>query len=64
MRIEMDVQEEFVELLANELDKELHEWAYMLKRGYTCRVETWIERGFSPFPNQDRRWRITWTKEN
>lgn len=59
----MDVEQEFVELLAKEMDEELKEWAYMISRGYTCHVETWIEKGSSPFPNQDRHWKTTWTKE-
>ena len=59
----MDVQEEFVQLLAEEVDIELKELVFMLKMGYVPKTESWIIRGSSPFPNQDRHWKTTWTKE-
>jgi len=49
--------------LAHEIMNEIDFVVSMVKRGYELKVETWIEHGSSPFPNQDRRWKTNWKKE-
>ena len=59
----MDVEQELANRLAYEIMNEIDFVVSMTKRGYELKIETWIERGSSPFPNQDRKWKETWIKE-
>jgi hypothetical protein len=49
--------------LAHGIMNEIDFVVSMVKRGYELKVETWIEHGSSPFPNQDRKWKTNWIKE-
>ena len=59
----MDVEQELADGLACGIMNEIDFVVSMVKRGYELKVETWIEHGSSPFPNQDRKWKTNWIKE-
>lgn len=60
----MDVEKEMVDALVIEINRTLNEAIYMASNGYRPKIETWIEKGSSPFPNQDRMWGVSWVDKN
>jgi len=60
----MDVEQELINELAYGIMDEIDFVVSMSKRGYELKIETCIEHGNSPFPNQDRKWKETWIKED
>ena len=56
----LDVEQEFVNSLANSIVDAIDEIIMMTKNGYELNVETWLDPTLQY--GQQRKWKYTWSK--